>query len=445
MVGLSSLQNFLGVLTGLQHQLSSSIFNFNYLGQFAVVSLVLLGVFFSRHLVRGGAQRLLADVMPGDSGRLTEIREKVAEIAPWLAATILMGIISLVAQHLHWNHRIIYAAVDLLWAWVIIKLATGLLLGPAWSKFFAVLIMTVAAMDIVGLLNPAIAVFDKIGFKVGEGRVSLWLVIKTAIMLAIFLPLAGWLCHILQHRIERISRLTPRVQVLLVKLLKTGLYAGAILIALDSVGFDFKLLALFSGAVGLGVGFGLQKVVSNLVSGVIILMDNSIRPGDVIEVGGVFGWIESLNSRFISMITRDGTSFLIPNDELITNKVINWSFTGRGIRLKIPVGISYTSNVHDAMALMEAAAADLPRILKDPKPAARLVGFGDSAINLDLRIWIKDPEKGVTNIKSEVQLRIWDLFRENGIEFPFPQHDLHIKTPTELTVRVKERSIAPGK
>jgi small-conductance mechanosensitive channel len=227
--------------------------------------------------------------------------------------------------------------------------------------------------------------------------------------------------------------------VLLVKLAKTGIYTLAILVALRSVGFDFHLLAVFSGAVGLGVGFGLQKVVSNLVSGVIILMDNSIRPGDVIEVGGVFGWIESLHSRFISVITRDGTSFLIPNDELISSKVINWSFSGPGIRLKIPVGISYSSEVHQAMSLMVAATAEIPRILASPKPEARLVSFGESAINLDLRIWIKDPENGVTNVKSAVQLKIWDLFKANGIEFPFPQHDLHLKSPAELTVRVKER------
>jgi small-conductance mechanosensitive channel len=439
MNGFFSLQQLKDLLFGAKEKLCNGVCSATHLYQLGLVGLVLLTVFLVRGAIRRKTQLLLAEVIPGESGPLPKIRLAGVEVAPSLLAAILLGLIDLAVQRLHWNHEIIYAAMVLLWAWVIIQVGTRVLIRPAWAKFFAILIMAVAAMDILGILRPAIAMFDQVGFKIGEGRISIWTVIKVAIMLGIFLPLSNWLCHIIQHRIERLSQLSPRVQVLIVKLLKAGLYAGAILLALDSVGFDFKLLALFSGAVGLGVGFGLQKVVSNLVSGAIILMDNSIRPGDVIEVGGVFGWIESLNSRFISMITRDGTSYLIPNDELISNKVINWSFSGRGIRLKIPVGISYTSNVHDAMALMEAAAAESRRVLKKPPPAARLVSFGDSAINLDLRIWIKDPEQGVTNIKSEVQLKIWDLFKQNGIEFPFPQHDLHIKTPQELTVRVKER------
>ncbi|MFZ5453952.1 MAG: mechanosensitive ion channel family protein [Thermodesulfobacteriota bacterium] len=432
------LQNLQTIFLGLRTKLFAGATDLNILYQLVVVVVVLLAIFLVSGWLRRIMARVLGNIFPGEKHHLPQIRSKLVDVAAPLAAALVLSITSLVAQDAHWGHQIIYAAGDLLWAWVIIRFLTGLLISPAWSKPFAVLIMAVAAMDIVGVLDPTITVLDRTGFNVGEGRLSLWVIIKTGVMLALLLPLSGWLSHVLQHRVEQIANLSPRVQVLLVKLGKTALYTLAIVIALRSVGFDFHLLAVFSGAVGLGVGFGLQKVVSNLVSGVIILMDNSIRPGDVIEVGGVFGWIESLHSRFISMITRDGTSYLIPNDELITNKVINWSFSGRGIRLKIPVGISYTSNVHEAMALMVAAAGEFPRILANPKPVARLISFGDSAIDLDLRIWIKDPEKGVTNIKSEVQLKIWDLFKEHGIEFPFPQHDLHIKTPTELTVRVKD-------
>lgn len=433
------LQNLQEILSRVHQKLWAGGFSPAILYQMAVVGVVVLGMVLMGGLARRGMGRLLAVVIPGEEGRLAQIKAKVMDIAAPLAAAILLGAVSLTAQHYHWSHQIIYAAEDLLWAWVVIRLVTRLLISPSWSRPFAVFIMAVAAMDIVGILNSTIAVLDRVGFNLGDGRLSLWIVIKTAIMLAVLLPLSNWLCHFLQQRIEQVSPLTPRIQVLLVKLTKTGVYTLAVLVALRSVGFDFHLLAVFSGAVGLGVGFGLQRVVSNLVSGVIILMDNSIRPGDVIEVGGVFGWIESLHSRFISVITRDGTSFLIPNDELITNKVINWSFSGRGIRLKIPVGISYTSNVHTAMELMVAAATESPRVLPNPKPAAQLVNFGDSAINLDLRVWIEDPEKGVTNIKSDIQLKIWDLFHQHGIEFPFPQHDLHIKTPTELTVRVKDK------
>jgi small-conductance mechanosensitive channel len=407
MEGFFSLQNFQEILLGTRQKFWAGGFGPAILYQLAVVGLVVLGMVLMGGLARRGLGRLLAVVIPGEEGHLAQIKAKVMNIAAPLAAAILLGAVSLTAQHYHWSHQIIYAAEDLLWAWVVIRLVTGLLISPAWSKPFAVFIMAVAAMDIVGILNPTIAVLDRVGFNLGQGRLSLWVIIKTAIMLAVLLPLSKWLCHFFEQRIEQVSRLTPRIQVLMVKLVKTGVYTLAILVALRSVGFDFHLLALFSGAVGLGVGFGLQKVVSNLVSGVIILMDNSIRPGDVIEVGGVFGWIESLHSRFISVITRDGTS--------------------------------YASNVHQAMELMVAATEGFPRVLANPKPAARLVNFGDSSINLDLRVWVKDPEKGVTNIKSDIQLKIWDLFHQNGIEFPFPQHDLHIKTPTELTVRVRDK------
>lgn len=433
------LQYMQTILLGMRQKLLAGAADLSILYQLSCVVLAFLGMFLLGGFLRRLMARILANIFPGEKQHLPQIKAKVVEVAAPLFAALILSIITLVAQHEHWSHRIIYAATDLLWAWVIIRLLTGLLISSAWSKPFAVLIMTVATMDIVGVLDPTITVLDRIGFNLGDGRLSMWVIIKTAVMLALLLPLSNWLCHIFQHRIEQVANLSPRVRVLLLKLTKTAIYTLSIIIALRSVGFDFHLLAVFSGAVGLGVGFGLQKVVSNLVSGVIILMDNSIRPGDVIEVGGVFGWIESLHSRFISMITRDGTSYLIPNDELITNKVINWSFSGRGIRLKIPVGISYTSNVHEAMALMVAATGEFPRILTQPKPVARLVSFGDSAINLDLRIWIKDPENGVTNIKSSVQLKIWDLFKANGIEFPFPQHDLHIKTPSELTVRIKDR------
>jgi small-conductance mechanosensitive channel len=226
----------------------------------------------------------------------------------------------------------------------------------------------------------------------------------------------------------------------LVKLSKTAFYTLALLIALDSVGIDFQYLLVFSGAVGLGLGLGLQKVVANLVSGYILLIDNSIRPGDVIEVEGVYGWIESLNARYISMITRDGTAYLVPNEQLMSNMVINWSFSEKGLRLKIPVGISYGSDVRRAMELMVEVAEKFPRILKDPEPAARLIRFGDNSVDLELRAWIKDPQRGVVNIKSEIQLAIWDAFHENHIDFPFPQRDLHLKTAPELTVQVKEET-----
>lgn len=404
--------------------------------QAATIIIIMLAAKILGGWLRRSLLRFLPGLIPNEA-YLSLIDDKLAKIANPFMAAVLLWIAFLFAQQNQWGHNLLGIAMKLAWAWMLIRLITSFLGGKVWAKILAISIWTVAALDILGVLRPTIAFLDQIGLGTGGNRLSIWVILKAAIMLAIIIPLAGKLCKFLQAKIEKAPNLTPKLQVLMIKLLKAALYTATILIALDSVGFNFQLLALFSGAVGLGVGFGLQKVVSNLVSGVIILADNSIRPGDVIEVGGVYGWIESLHARFVSVVTRDGTSFLIPNDDLISNKVINWSFSGRGTRLKISVGISYSSDVHRAMELMVAAAAESPRVLKEPAPVARLIGFGDSSIDLELRLWIRDPQKGVVNIKSEIQLRIWEIFHEHGVEFPFPQRDLALKPSSEITVRLQ--------
>ena len=178
----------------------------------------------------------------------------------------------------------------------------------------------------------------------------------------------------------------------------------------------------------MGIGFGLQKVVSNLISGVILLLDKSIKPGDVIEVGNSYGKIESLGARYVSVVTRDGYEYLIPNEDLITQQVINWSFSDRLVRLKIGVGVSYDSDLHKAMDLMVQSARGIDRVLDKPGPVCQLKNFGDSAVDLELRIWIGDPDKGVANVSSAIRLAIWDTLKEHGIEIPFPQRDVHIKS-----------------
>ena len=175
-------------------------------------------------------------------------------------------------------------------------------------------------------------------------------------------------------------------------------------------------------------GFGLQKVVSNLVSGVILLMDKSIKPGDVIQMGESYGRIQSLGARYVSVVTRDGTEYLIPNEDLITRQVINWSFSNPLVRLKIPVGVSYSSDVPTAMRAMRDSAAKIPRVLASPTPFCLLMGFGDSSVDLELRFWISDPENGIANVCSDVRLAIWERFAKQGIQIPFPQRDVHLRS-----------------
>ena len=185
----------------------------------------------------------------------------------------------------------------------------------------------------------------------------------------------------------------------------------------------------------MGLGFGLQKVFANLVSGFILLADKSIKPGDVIQLGDKYGWINFLGSRYVSVITRDATEHLIPNENLITGEVINWSYSQNLLRLKVPVGVAYGADLEKARELMLAAAADNRRVLKDPKPSWHLAGFGDSAINLEVLVWINDPQKGIGSVKSDLCMGIWKSFQDHGIEMPNPQRDVHLKSMPEVRIR----------
>jgi small-conductance mechanosensitive channel len=270
----------------------------------------------------------------------------------------------------------------------------------------------------------------------GVDDLQLFDVVWAVVMLAILLSVSVYLSSLLEVRIRTSRTLSPSVQVLFVKSLKIVLVTLAIWIAVDSVGIDLTALAVFGGAIGVGVGFGLQKVVSNLISGVILLVDKSIKPGDVIAVSGTYGWVTALGGRYVSVVTRDGVEHLIPNETLISERVENWTHTHSRTRLKVDVGVHYDSDIHQVIAECLAAAKETERVLKDPEPKCLLIEFGDNSVNLQLRFWISDAHNGVQNVKSAVLLRVWDNFKAAGIEIPYPQRDLHLKSGFEaLTPR----------
>jgi small-conductance mechanosensitive channel len=277
-----------------------------------------------------------------------------------------------------------------------------------------------------------------IGFSVGRVRLTALSLIKAAIVLVVLLRLGNLLSGYLERRLQSISEITPSTHVLLSKVIKIAVFVAVFVVALNSVGIDLTVLAVFSGAVGVGIGFGLQKVVANLISGIILLLDKSIKPGDVVEMGGVFGWITDLRGRYVSVVTRDGKEYLIPNEDLITQQVINWSFSNRKIRIRVPVGISYNADPHKAIELIVDAVRGMDRVLTDPAPRCLLKGFGDNSVDLELRFWIEDPQNGVANIRSRVLLNIWDVLTENGIEIPFPQRDVHFDAASPVPVRMVE-------
>lgn len=317
---------------------------------------------------------------------------------------------------------------SLLAAWVLIKLASSLVKNDSIARVIALSAWTVAALNIFGLLDATMTLLDGWAVKLGEIRISPLSVLKIAIALWFALWLANALASLLERRLERSRSTNASTRVLITKLTRISLVMLAILIALSSVGIDLTALAIFSGALGVGLGFGLQKIFSNLVSGVILLMDKSIKPGDVISLGTTFGWINHLGLRYASVITRDGIEHLIPNEELITQRVENWSYSNKLVRLRAPIGISYEADVRLAMRLCLEAAQMVPRVKSDPEPKVQLMGFGDSSVNLELRIWVDDPEQGRANILSEVLLNVWDKFHEHGVSIPYPQRDLHVKS-----------------
>jgi len=359
-------------------------------------------------------------------GHLRRIIQPLALPVVWI---VLQWFSVLAAANAGWPFHVLESAVSLLTAWIIIRLASSVVVNPTWSRAIAVTAWTIAALNIVGLLEPTMAVLDSMAIAFGEVRISVLGVGKAILALAILLWLATFTSGLLERRIGRMSSITPSVQVLFGKLVKITLFTIAIVMALKSVGIDLTGLAVFSGAIGLGLGFGLQKVVSNLISGVILLLDKSVKPGDVIAIGDTYGWINSLRARYVSVITRDGTEHLIPNEELISQRVENWSYTNQLVRQRIPIGIAYSSDVRKAIELAMEAAQSVERVLDNPAPVCQLKGFGDNAVDLELRIWLKDPQNGLANVKNIILLNIWDLYHEHGIEFPFPQRELHVTQP----------------
>lgn len=319
-------------------------------------------------------------------------------------------------------------------AWATIKIVASQIRNKLAFRFLAVSAWLVAALNIVGLLDKAVAALDILAINFGNIRVSAFLVLKTISLLVVTLWIAAAVGNYLDVKIRTAKDLTPSLQVLFAKLVKLFLLAFTTVLVLNSVGIDLSALALFSGAVGVGLGFGLQKIVSNFVSGIILLADKSIKPGDVITVGDSFGWVDTMGARYCSVVTRDGREFLIPNEDLVTQRVVNWSHSSDRIRIDVLFGVSYGSDPHLVRNLAIEAVAMVPRILESPVPVCHLAKFGDSSLDFILRFWIQDPIEGVTNVRGGVMLKLWDIFKREGIEVPYPVRDLRLSRPLHVAL-----------
>ena len=333
---------------------------------------------------------------------------------------------------------VLLTAINLVVAWFIIRLGSSFIENPLISKTVASVIWVIAALNITGYLTPVVDFLDQTKIELGQTTVSLYAIVSSFISIAIFLWIAFVLIKLVDNILKNSKNISLSARALLSKTFKFTLVAAAFIFGLGAVGIDLTAFAVLGGAIGVGIGFGLQKIFSNLISGFILLLDKSIKPGDTINVAGQYGRVETLSARYVSVITRDGIEHLVPNEEMIVSRVENWSYSHDNLRLKIPVGVHYKSDVNKAIELCLEAAADVKRVMTLPKTGCLMKGFGDSSVDLEIRIWIQDPMNGCSNVKSEVLLGVWNKFHEHGIEIPYPQRDLHLRSISkESLVEIK--------
>lgn len=376
---------------------------------------------------------IMAQIAPrAPYGVLRRAANAFAHIASPIALSLIWLAASFILDALGRPNGVVNAGISLLGAWIVIRLVTLVIRSPFWSRLAFYIAWPVAALDVFGLLDDAIRFLDRLALPLGQGpggAFSVYDFIRVVILLLILFWIASALSRFLRARIAASADLTPSFQTLLIKILDIILPTTAFLVALQMAGFNFATLAIFGGALGLAIGFGLQRTISNFFAGFTLVAEKSIKPGDVVEVGQTFGWVTELTARYVTVRTRDGKAHLIPNDRFIEEGVINWSHADRTVRLHAQFGVAYTTA--DLRAVKKAAeetAATVERVLKTPAPMCNLVEFGDSRVIFDLRFWINDPANGVANVTSQVMLALWDRFREMGVEMPYPQRDLHLKT-----------------
>lgn len=353
--------------------------------------------------------------------------------APLIALLLFMSARAIL-EHLGFVHKILDIAVPLAVSLAVIRITVYMLRKAfkatpfikAWENIIVVIVWVLFALHVLDLLPGFIAALDTVAIKFGQSKITLLGSIKAILSVAIFVLIALWISNRIEKQLSKTEQLANYIRIGIAKTVRVIALIVAFLIGLDVIGFDLTTLTVLGGALGVGIGFGLQRIASNFISGFILIFDRSIRPNDVISIGESFGWVKELRARYVVIQDRDGVETLIPNENLVTSQVINWSYTDKNIRVKAPVQISYNNDPETAMKLMVEAANETNRVLKDPPAVARLLGFGDNGINLELRLWIDDPENGVNNVRSEANLAIWKKFKQHGINIPFPQRDVHL-------------------
>ncbi|WLA83798.1 mechanosensitive ion channel family protein [Bradyrhizobium elkanii] len=353
---------------------------------------------------------------------------------------VLMIISRIVMWHATWPSRsyLIAVSAKLALAWLVIRLVTSVIDNAFIVKLVSIAAWVVAALSIIGQLDWAAETLDSFAVVVGGLRLTPLLLIKAGALLIVALWLSNIASNFIDGQITRSTDLTPSIQVLLVKIIRIGLMVVAVAIALSAVGINLSALAVLSGAVGVGIGFGLQKIVANFISGIILLVDKSVKPGDLVTIGDSQGRISAMKTRYISVAAGDGREFLIPNEDLVTQKVTNWTYTDKNTLVKIAFAVNYDADPRLVCKLAIDTAAAHARALKGKPPNCILTEFAELGMKFSLTFWIADPD-GMDNVKSDVMLALWDAFKQQGIRVPYPVRELRIRggaLPVESVVEV---------
>jgi small-conductance mechanosensitive channel len=301
------------------------------------------------------------------------------------------------------------------------------------EKTVSWLVWIVFALHLTGYLDEAVAALDAVGFDAGKQHLSLYTLLVGLLSVTLTLMVALWLAHLLESRLIGAMPLTPNLRLAFSKLARSLFIVLAVLIALPLVGIDITVLSVFGGALGVGLGLGLQKIAANYVSGFTLLLDQSIRIGDMVQVNEHYGEVKEIATRYTVLRALNGSESIIPNETMIINPVINKSLTDKDTQILVPVQVAYDTDLDKARQLLLAIAASNDRVLDTPAPRVRLQSFGDNGITLELVVWISDPEEGELNLRSDLNWEIWTTFRRERVEIPFPQRVVHIQDHTAPT------------
>jgi small-conductance mechanosensitive channel len=407
------------------------------LAQLLLVGLIVGLAMLLGHTVRTACQRRAPPRVMWQAMTL----EGLVVLTPALGAMALL----LAARALFIDQGLSTVALDLALqlavALLLVRTGTylmGLSVGPhswvhAWESRLTLIIWLAVAFQLIGWFTVIEQTLDGIDLLPGKAQFSLWSLLKSLVVVTGFVVIMSVIARAIERRVMRLDTVAMSTRIGISKFSYVFLVSLGTLLGINAAGVDLTALTVLTGAIGLGLGFGLQAIASNFVSGFVLLLDKSIKPGDVISFAGVagtstenFGWVQELRGRYVVVRDRDGVETLVPNQNLITNAVINWSYSDRKVRLKLPVRVSYRDDPEIALALLLRATAGHRRILQEPAPVTRLMQFADFGMDLELRFWIADPENGVNNVRSDVNRAIWRLFRDAGITIPVAQHEVRL-------------------